>query len=379
MINTIYTASTGLDSFSNGLSVISDNVSNLNTVGFKQNRAVFADLGENKDQSQGNGVDVAGVYRQFAQGDIRTSTESLDVAIDGAGFLVLDADGQTVLTRSGQMQIDATGTLVSRESTGKVMGLVGGALSEINITAFRTNPAKATTRIEIVGALNESSSQTGARSVEVTVYDATGSKRVLKIEFSKEIFPKTWAYKVTENGIPVFDDTLKVGPDNPPGGMDVDFSIYSSSGVEQRLTLDLSRITDSGEGTVQVGKVDGYGEGAINRLVFDENGVLKASYSNGQTQDIATLALANTFQLERLQTLGKNMFSIDGLSDLRFSTAGKEGLGLIRAQSLEASNVEITSQFSELIVMQRAYQASSQVITTTNEMLAVLFDLKGRR
>lgn len=389
MINTINTASTGLESFSKGLSVISENVANLNTAGFKQQRISYFDLGDgspdNNASKAGDGVETGTPYRQFNQGEIRKSDNDIDAAIDGSGFFVVKDQNNTIrLTRAGQFQLSNEGVLQLRETGERVQGLSGGTeLTDIKTNDKRISPGKATSTITLSNNLNTNNPTFKIDTTDF--YDKSGNKHSLTLVFTKiENAAGTWDVKVTENNAELITSQIRYNgngdpeigfssvqvPYTPPGGTDT-----------QTITLDFSDTKSlSGSGlNLAVSKQDGYGIGGLTKLAFDDAGHLKATYSNGQTADLAQLALANTFQLERLQAIGKNQFSITNLTDLKYEQAQTSGLGTIKGSSLEASNVELTAQFSELIITQRAYQASSQVITTTNEMLAVLFELKGRR
>lgn len=388
MINTINTASTGLEAFSKGLSVISENVANLNTAGFKQQRISYFDLGDgnpdNASTKTGDGVETGTPYRQFNQGEIRKSDNDIDAAIDGSGFFVVkDTNDSIRLTRAGQFQLNSDGILELRETGEHVQGLVGGTkLADITIADKRTNPAKATATISFTGALNSNGGPNNKIS-NAEVYDAAGNKHVLVMDFVLDgQADGTYNVTISENNTPILADRIRYNSSGP----DANFSKISfpytptNSNTTQNLILDFSKTTSaSGGAGITIEKQDGYAAGGLTKLAFDEAGLLKATYSNGQTADLAQLALANTFQLERLQAVGKNQFAITNLTDLKYEKPQTGGLGKIKGGSLEASNVELTAQFSELIITQRAYQASSQVITTTNEMLAVLFELKGRR
>lgn len=389
MINTINTASTGLESFSKGLSVISENVANLNTAGFKQQRISYFDLGDgspdNNSSKAGDGVETGTPYRQFNQGEIRKSDNDIDAAIDGSGFFVVKDQNDTIrLTRAGQFQLSNDGVLQLRETGERVQGLSGGTqLSDIKTNDKRISPGKATNTINLSNTL--SSNDTTFKIDATDFYDKSGNKHSLKIEFTRSaVDPGTWDVKVSENNIELITSQIRYSgagsPENGFSSIQVPFTPSNSTDA-QTITLDFSKTNSlsTSSSNLAVANQDGYAVGGLTKLAFDEAGHLKATYSNGQTADLAQLALANTFQLERLQAIGKNQFSITNLTDIKYEQAQSSGLGTIKGGSLEASNVELTAQFSELIITQRAYQASSQVITTTNEMLAVLFELKGRR
>lgn len=394
MINTLYTATTGLEGFSKGLSVISENVANLNTTGFKQQRLTYFDLGEGDSSPNshraGDGMYTGDPYRQYAQGDIRQSDNSLDSAIRGAGFFVVKEGDNTLLTRAGQFTPDSNGVLKMRDTDAIVQGLSGGELVPISIADFRTNPPVATTRVTFNGTVGLAQGGTEVTVADFSIFDTAGNPHIVKVTLTK--VPATpsgreWNVNVKIDGVswPMEFGPLRYEADNITPN--VEFSVFSGftyrptpNSEPVSLILDFSKTRYIGDTAGSMtASADGYTTGNLSQLIFDERGVLKATYTNGQKADIAQLALANTFELEKMRAVGKNMFSMEGLTDVSYGRPGADGLGALAGSSIEASNVELTSQFSELIITQRAYQASSQVITTTNEMLSVLFEIKGRR
>lgn len=391
MINTIYTAGTGLESYSRGLSVVGENVANLNTTGFKYQTVSYYDLGDHPSGGGygGLGVEVGNLRREFAQGDVRASGNSLDSAIEGAGFFVGKQGDEVLLSRSGQFQLNEQKQIVFADSDIVLQGVSNGTLQAISLAELQTNPARPTKVVTFNGALN-----TGDPKISpVEIFAADGSKHTLDITIRRApetpggstSAPASWELTVKE-GDNLLLDGVVIRYDNF-GNSDVlnskvvfDYGT-AVGGTSQVITLDFSRSNalSNGGGALQ-GTQDGYAQGALVSISFDEKGRLSVNYSNGQTNVGAQqLAIANTYEPEKLRASGKNMFSVASVSDLEFGTATLDGLGKVKSGSLEASNVELTDQFSELIVSQRAYQASSQVITATNEMLAVLFDIKGRR
>lgn len=395
MINTIYTATTGLEGFSRGLALISENVSNLNTTGFKQQRLDYFDLGSGDQQSVngggGDGLETSDPYRQFKQGDIRRSDNELDTAIAGAGFFIAEREGERLLTRAGQFALDKDYNLTFRDSGATVIGFSGSQLVPISLASQRTNPAKATTSVTFNGPIGFSSDATTLP--EFNIYDSAGVAHVMRIELSK-IFagqsisdlqvPLNVNIFVDGGTAPVYTAQIRYSSSQATLGFSVinDFVYTPPSGSGSlSIKLDFSQTSLSTASSMSTDniKVDGHGVGGLQKISFNAKGELLATYDNGEKATVGQLALGNTFELEKLEAVDKNLFSIKQLTDFEIGRPGLKGLGQLQTGSLEASNVELTAQFSELIVVQRAYQASSQVITTTNEMLAVLFDVKGRR
>src|SRR5262245_34776352 len=194
MIDSINIGLTGLLAFSKDLTVIGDNVANVNTPGFKGSRLLFselfsqAQLGDGATHQSslelGTGVGTLGTQRSFQQGGLRQTGNALDAAIDGNGFFVVRKDGQTFYTRAGQFSFGADGVLV--DSTGaRVAALDGGALTDISLSGLATTPGKATTRVTFSGILNANDAVSAPHNVTgVTVIDAAQGTQTISVRFT---------------------------------------------------------------------------------------------------------------------------------------------------------------------------------------------------
>lgn len=398
MIESIYVGMTGLAGFSNGLRVIANNTTNLNTPGFKSSSLQFTDLfytrdnvsggpGESGYSQIGYGLNTAGTALSFKQGDLLQTGNDLDLAIKGEGFFLLrDEDGRLSYTRAGQFRFNNEGVLLSSDTGQKVMGLdAGGQLVEINITGSRIHPGRATSAVTFNG--NLSSTATDRTISGVKVIDALGGEHVLDVRLTNlgATTPGAWRVDLLEGtnvvgtGQILFQNGLPV-----PGSSTVALT-YSPAGVAPiPLTLDFSTdVTSFAAGnlsTLAMKSQNGLGPGQLTAASFNASGALVLSYSNGQTSNSTSLALIR-FDLDAMASIearGNNQFVSSAASGWHIGLAGAPGFGAISSQNLEKSNVDLSQEFSNLVVMQRGYQASSQVVSTANEMLQQLFSMKTK-
>lgn len=396
MFESIHVGLTGLDSYSKDLNVISNNVANLNTTGFKGSQLQFADLyyrdggaglGDGAARQQiGGGVGTAGTFLNFQQGEARRTGGDLDVMVDGPGFFVLRQDGVQSYTRAGQFEFDRDGFLVDKVSGSRVAAVdEAGRLEDIAITGLRASPPKATSRIKFTGNLSTAAPQHVIGSV--AVFDANGSSTQVRLAFDNTNAATAGSWKVTAtnaSGAQVGSGEIRFRNGNPQLGFDsVQLSLTSAEGVPVSATLDFSVETTSFStgttSTLAVATQDGYGAGSLVKGSFDADGYFTTSYSNGQSEKHGRLALASFANLDGLEQAGSNRF-VQRFGDApQLGHPGQGVFGKVTAGSIEASNVDLSQQFSEMIITQRGYQAASQVITTANEMIQQLMDLRGKR
>lgn len=397
MTNSIYTAMSGLLGYSKGLDVISSNVANLNTPGFKGTELLFRDLffeasaGDSNDEGgHGVGLDASKTRLSFRAGEVRDTGNSLDAAIDGNGFFVVRRDGEDLYTRAGQFEIDRSGFLVERGSAARVLGYRSGHLEEISIQGRRTSSPRATTSVGISG--NLSTGSTTADLADMTVIDAFGGAQVLSLRFTRDsVDPLSWVVEVRDRALSVVGSgTLKfLANGSPaPGFNTFTFSLAPDNTPTTLIELNFgesgsfSGVTNFAGGAtseLQVQTSDGFAAGALTDATFDESGLIALSYSNGQTATGEAIALAWFSDLQALAQVGDGMFANRAGERPTLGTAQDGVMGRVVAQRLELSNVELAQQFTDIIVIQRGYQASSQVASVANEMIQQLLDMDGSR
>jgi flagellar hook protein FlgE len=396
MLESIYVGMTGLLGYSRGLRVIANNTANINTPGFKSSSLQFADMfytggnlnGGNASQNYdqvGFGLNTTGTAMSFKQGELRQTGNDLDMAVDGQGLFVLqNADGKLSYTRAGQFKFDDNGVLVSRINGEKVMGLdSSGALVEITVAGQMLDQGKPTSRLKFSGNLsNTVTEQTSVGTVQVV--DAGGVAHTLGVKFVTTAATTSG----TTVRVDLMDGTAVVGSGSmvfiggrpTPQTSVVNMTYVPAGQPPMALALDFSKDTVlfAGSTTVKMDSQDGSGPGTLSGTAFDGNGVLRMSYSNGQTTKGARLALASFDSPDAVGALGNNQFEMLNESAWHIGVAGEGAFGTVRAGQIEISNVDLSQEFSDLVIMQRGYQASSQVISTANDMLQELFSMKGK-
>lgn len=389
MIDTIYIAMSALLGYQRGLRVIANNTANLNTPGFKSSSLSFADMfytttgGAGTTGQYGSGLNTLGTILNFGQGRFQNTGNNLDLAVDGSGLFVLrSADGKTLYSRAGQFMFDADGVLVSAVTGEQVMGIdASGALVPISIANQRVNPASPTGTVTFKGNL---SSTTTTNTINVTVIDRAGSSHTLSVKLDAVAgTPGAWDVTVTDGATTVGTGRIAFingQPDPANSRVSLTYAVPGQDPIP--LTLDFStNVTsfDSGSiSTLTMAKQDGYPPGTLTGTSFDTTGTLVLTYSNGQTVKSTRLALARFSSIDAVEQVGDNLFAATDGSAWELGRSGEGGFGTVRSGMLEISNVDLAQQFSDLVIMQRGFQASSQVVSTANEMLAELFGMRGK-
>jgi flagellar hook protein FlgE len=397
MLDSIYIGTTGLTGYSKGLNVISNNVANLNTPGFKGATLQFGDLYYQQQLSNadgaplqwsqyGTGLQTLGTQINFAAGQVQQTGNPLDVAITGNGYLITKGDdGIQHLTRAGQLTLDNDGMLVSK-TTGANIQAIGtdGTLSNASINDLRTSAPVATQTVTLQG--NLSSTESTFTVQPVNVIDALGGQHTLSLVFTAST-TTTGAWTVT-----VKDDAgTEVGTgqvsftNGLPDSSATEFSVtYSPTGVAPlSLTISLGENSTSyasgNTSSLAVASQDGLALGTLTAIAIDEQGYLVATYSNGQTKKGQQIALAKPASDADLEAVGNAEYAVRTGKTLQVGRASSDGFGTFGSGEIEGSNVDLTSEFTNLIVMQRGYQASSKIVSTADEMIQELFDMKAGR
>lgn len=396
MIDTIFIGTSGLTGFSKGLKVISNNVANLNTPGFKSSSVQFADLyyqsdfgaPPNRASSQtGTGLTTLGTSVSFKDGDTRQTGNPLDMSLDGPGFFVLrdPKDGALSYSRAGQFEFNEDAVLVTRGTAQEVMGYAkSGEVGTVPLSGLRVSAPQATGKVSFAG--NLSSTATSFSIAAVNIIDSGGAPRTLNLDFTRSAAAAPWTVAVAADGNSIGTGTLEfsAATGQPISTANSITIAYTPSGTANtsNITLDFSGDVTSfagGTSTLAVAKSDGFAAGQLTQASFDEQGVLTLSYSNGQTATGAQLQLALFDNTSGLQQDAAGQFISTDPESLQLGRPGSQGFAKVASSQIEGSNVDLSAEFSDLIVMQRGYQASSRIVTTANEMLQELFDLKRAR
>jgi len=403
----------GLAASSDALSVIANNLANLNTTGFKDQEASFQDLfyqmigstGGGDPVQQGTGVEVGSVSSNFNDGSPDSTGVDTDAAISGNGFFVTQNNGVTEFTRDGQFTVSSTGELTTQGGQAvmgyaAVNGVVppGQALSPIQLGQGQLSPPAATTTMQMTANLDATATAgTTFTAPPLMVYDSLGESHLLTFQFTNT-GPGAWSYQITipaadvgQTGNPVVVNSGKLtfgsnGNLTSPAGdvkgiaisgladgasnMSVTWDLYDGSG-NPLLTQVASQSAQSSTNQ------NGYSSGTLTSFAIGSDGTIQGTFSNGQTSPIAQLALASFSNEQGLQRTGGNSY----LATLASGAAvigdpGAGGRGSITGGALEQSNVDIATEFANLIVAQRGFESNAKVVTTFDQVTQDTINLK---
>jgi len=402
VLRSLFSGISGLRSHQTLMDVVSNNIANVSTTGFKTGSVVFEDTlsqvvknasapttisGGTNPAQIGLGAQLGAVTTNFSQGSAQTTSRPTDLMIQGDGFfLVRNGSDSVDFTRAGAFTFDTNGTLVNSEGM-QVQGWTGmGTLNtntpptDIILPANLQTPPTASTKVKLGG--NITAGTTTPMTVGVTVYDAQGVSHTLSLDFASNTPPQfdvtvtdTGNTSATGTGVVAFtatgaNDSTTASPTS------VNPSITLADGTV--ITIDLSGITQfGGPKTMSETSADGSASGTLQQFQIANDGSVIGVFSNGQKLTIAQLALANFNNPAGLEKIGNTSFRSTYNSGLaQVGIPGTGGRGELLGGSLEMSNVDLAAEFTNLIIAQRGFQANSRVITTSDQMLQDLVDLK---
>ncbi|MEM9188052.1 MAG: flagellar hook protein FlgE [Myxococcota bacterium] len=423
---TLNTGASGIRSHGEALGVTGDNIANVNTVGFKRSRAVFQDvLGRSiagaslNPPTAGAGSKLAAIQQMWSQGALMTTDAPTDMAIAGDGFfMVQDPARGPMYTRAGQFNLDQEGSLINTQGL-RLQGYVVGAdgtmgteLQDLNV-AGQTVPANATTQVDLSVQLNANdpiiavpfdpadASNTSNHSGSVTVYDSLGNSHEITVYYRKTA-SNTWDWHGVIDG-----GRLNGGTANTPTEVASGTLNFTSNGAldseapnasnwnfvdataPQAIAFDFgTSIADGGTGldaTTQFGEQstnngiaqDGYAAGTVAGITVGSDGTVLGTFTNGQRRDLGQVALATFSNVDGLERAGQGLWTATNVSGQALVGAPESGArGGIVAGALEGSNVDLGSEFVDMIAYQRGFQANSRVITTADEVYSELVNLK---
>jgi flagellar hook protein FlgE len=391
MFGSIYVGLSGLNAYSRGLQQISNNVTNLNASGFKGSTVAFTDLvGINGNGGAsysggpgggGNGVEIGDTRIDFKQGELRQTDRDLDLAIDGSGFLVLTRGDEVLYTRTGSFEVDKDGFIVLAGTEYRLATLdASGRPVSLSIDASRTSTPTKTTTIKFADNLSSTATTYGISDVKV--YDETGGEHIWQIKFTKaEGSLNEWTITITDDKAKTIGTkTLKFiqGQVDPATNK----LVFDDTDAGLSVTLDFStNVTSFSAGTVSTlrsASVDGYKVGAITSIRVNDKGKLEIGYSNEQKKELGSIAIADFRDPQALDQRSGGLFHDTGLAQRELMTTEDKRVGRVLSRRLEASNVDLAKAFGELILIQRGFQASSQIISVSNDMIQQLFGIRGQ-
>lgn len=399
-------ALSGLNAASRSLDVIGHNIANAGTTGMKSSRAEFAEIyassaGAMGGVSTGLGVSVDDVSQEFSQGALTVTGNALDVAINGGGFFqVRNTDGTTAYTRAGNFKLDKDGNIITTTGS-QVMGYLtdakGTRLSSdpqpLTLPTGKPLAAKQTTKMAAEITLDSSAvvASTATPPTPVTTYgrslnayDAQGLEIPVGLYFTKTA-NNQWEVRTSVNGSDPTTSTpftLNFLPDGSldPASTVPPITLASPNDPTQTFTvaLDLGSTTQvNARFAVTNLTQDGYTAGQMTGMKIEDNGVITATYSNGQTQSSGQIALVNFRNAQGLQPTGSGYWTETAASGQPLRGApGDSTFGQLRSGALEESNVDLTAELVNMMTTQRAYQANAQTIKTQDQVMSTLVNLR---
>jgi flagellar hook protein FlgE len=401
------------------MDVIGNNIANVNTVGFKSSRATFSELyaqtlqgatrpsattGGTNPMQVGLGMSISTVDTTFSQGNIESTGGEWDLALKGAGFFVLNNNGEQLYTRAGNFSTDALGRLASGSGgilQGKMadsQGVIpaGTNLQDITIDKSIKSRAQATTSVQYSGNLNSNAAIGDTAVARTTIYDSLGNPMLLTLTFTKTGNNAwDWAASIpdpanTNTQMSVGTGTVTYNSDGtlqtltgspiaitPTDGADplsVEFDFGTASAAAPGV---FSGITQSNAtSSITARNQDGYTSGTLTSMSIGQDGVITGSFSNGKSLDIAQIMIAEFNNPSGLVRAGVNCYGVSGNSGTAAVVEADGSTNVFYQGSLEQSNVDLADEFTKMITAQRGYQASARVITTSDEFLQELVNLK---
>lgn len=386
MLRSLYSGISGLRAHQTMLDVTGNNIANVNTAGFKSSNVQFQDtlsqmtkagsgaqagVGGTNPAQVGLGVQVAAISTNFAQGSAQATGRAQDMMISGDGFFVSDKGGQPYYSRAGSFEFDSKGRLVSPDGAllqgwTAVNGQINtGALSNITVSKEMVAPAAPTTAATLKGNLPSDAAVGTALSRDVNVFDASGKPSDVPMTFTR-----------TAAGWDVSDAAgTVVGA--------VTFNAAGAITAGQNLTvgglpLNLSGVTGyAALTTITATRDNGNAAGTLDSFAMAADGTLTGTFTNGENMVLGRVALANFTNPGGLEKEGSSSYRATASSGAAtLGTAGQNGFGALTSGYVEMSNVDLSQEFTNLIVAQRGFQANARIITTSDEVLQELTQLK---
>ncbi|MHB0938746.1 MAG: flagellar hook protein FlgE [Armatimonadota bacterium] len=404
-MSSIYTGVSGMQAYQQAVQVVANNVANLNTVAFKAGRITFeetltqrlfggSEAGTNPMEI-GKGVTIASIDKLMGQGNMQQTGRSLDLAIAGDTFFVVNnpVNNSIHYTRNGSFQLDANNRLVMSSNGMSVVGWQADPFTGlVDVTAapgvlhipLGSVTAIQTTTASIDGNLNASAAMGDTTSASITVYDSQGTGHQIDVEFEKTDAGE-WTWTATSpdadagttpgSGTLIFDENGVLT--SSAGTISLDFTPAGGATSPLVFTMDFGAMTQlDGTSTVQPLSQDGAPMGSLQNIFVSSDGLINGTFTNGATKVLGQLATARFANIAGLSDEGNGLWNTTLNSGTAIIQSAQDGNSIIRSGFLEMSNVDLTNEFANLIVFQRGFQANSRSITTSDEMMQDVLQLK---
>jgi flagellar hook protein FlgE len=410
----MFSAVTGLKNFQTKMDVIGNNIANVNTVGYKKSRVTFQDTlsqtmrgaaspqgnrGGTNPMQVGLGMNIATIDTIHSPSSFESTGYATDLAIDGDGFFIVSDGLNRYYTRAGNFTFDELGNFVNSSNGLKVVGWQDSQtytvpsdkspqnLNTIIIKKGMMMEAKATGAVSFAKNLNSETDSGESYVLPFKIYDSLGQAHNLKIAFTKSATDNQWNYSITSDDTALTIDTTSNSGTlqfTTEGALDLSGSTVNAVNITVNgansisFTPDFNELTQyASDTTVDMDSQDGYSAGSLLSISIDTNGVISGVFDNGQSRELAQIALANFTNPGGLIKAGNNLYQYSNNSgEPQIGTAGTSGRGTVSPGNLEMSNVDLSEEFTQMIITQRGFQANSRIITTSDEMLQELVNLK---
>lgn len=385
MLRSLYSGISGLRAHQTMLDVTGNNIANVNTAGFKSSATQFQDtlsqmtqaagapqndVGGTNPAQVGLGVYLTGITTNFTQGSTQATGRGTDLMISGDGFFITERAGETLYSRAGAFDFDASGRLVSPDGA-IVQGWravggtipVGGALGDVTLLQNAVTAAVQTTTATAGGNIPSDAVDGTVLTRDIEIFDSLGDSSTLTLTFTMS------------GGV------WNVGTDTGPQNLvfDASGSLTSPLGITAGgIAVDLSGITGFADlTTLSLTDQNGRAAGTLQSYTLSEDGTLVGSFSNGATEALARIALATFTNPSGLEKAGSSAYrSTFNSGAAEIGAPGSAGVGSLISSALEMSNVDLSQEFTNLIVAQRGFQSNARIITTSDEVLQELANLK---
>jgi flagellar hook protein FlgE len=406
-------ALSGLNAATTDLSVISNNIANSNTTGFKSSEAQFADVFASgaldfRQDQVGNGVRLASIAQSQTQGNVEFTGNNLDLAVTGSGFFTFrDPDGGQVYSRNGTLSADREGFIVNAQNQRLQVypplpngGFNTGVLSDLSLQTSQSAPQVTSAGTVImnlpasnlpptVSPFDPANPQTYSQTTSTAVYDSLGNQYTATLFFAKTATPGVWNTWMSVDGAlttpvasPLTLGFSTAGTVTTPANGQLTFPAFtpppSTGAAASPITLDFSRSTQFGDTfNVQSFQQDGYTTGRLTTIDIAKTGVVSARFTNGRAVQLGQLALANFPNPQGLRQLGSTTWAETFTSGaVILGQPGTSTFGFLQAGAVETSNVDLTKELVALITAQRAFQANAQSITTIDQTQQTILNIR---
>jgi flagellar hook protein FlgE len=393
MLRSLYSGISGLRGHQQMMDITGNNIANVNTAGFKSSQGVFEDTlsqmlkaagspqganGGTNPAQVGLGMRMAGVSTNFGQGAAQTTGRSTDLMIQGDGFFVVRSGSDQLYTRSGSFSFDANGSLVTPEGA-NVRGWIGNKgvidtnapTTDIKLPFGTLLSPKPTDSVTVAGNLPADTTSTTPIVTSITTYDSQGNPRTLSASYDK-VDSTHWNVTLSDGINPAVGPTAITFD---PTGANPDITHIDFNGL---MDVDVSGVTSyAGSSTVAATEQTGAAMGSLQSFTISPDGTVIGVFSNGLKQNLAQLALSSFTNPPGLEKVGNSTFRATVNSgNPQLGAAGTASRGTLQGGALEMSNVDLAQEFTNLIVAQRGFQANSKIISTSDELLQDLVNLK---